>query len=163
MCIIIVSNKINFLAFFNFRTSSETKRLELVFEYPTTKMTSPIHGRNRFGFHPASSPSPILSPVVGKFPARFTPSPTKLESPKNLLNNNQADNGNVVPMKTNANVTNVANVVAEKNGRNQDKSAGNCKATYLCLKSDYSEDVHSKAEFKQLLQIGGEFDSCLNV
>jgi hypothetical protein len=119
-------------------------------------MTSPI--RNRFGFHPTSGPSPILSPVVGKFPARFTPSPTKLESPKNLLNNNQTDNGNVVTMKMNANVanlTNVANVVAEKNGRNQDRT-GNCKATYLCVKSDYSEDVHSKAELKQLLQIGGE-------
>ena len=111
-------------------------------------MKSPVHGRNRFGFHPSNSPSPIQSPVVGKIPPRFTPSPTKLESPRSLLNNNHADNGNVLLAKNNANVL-------EKKVHNPVLLA-NAKAAYICVKSDYVEELSSKAELKQLLQISGE-------
>ena len=111
-------------------------------------MTSPLHARNRFGFPSGSSPNPIASPATstGKNSTRYTPSPTKLESPRIALNNNHSDNGNIL-MKTSP----------ESGIRNPDRDLKvMAKSVYLVLKPDYSEEILSKAEFKQLLQIGGQ-------
>ena len=93
-----------------------------------------------------------MSPGVTKLPARYTPSPTKLDSPRMILNNNQSDNGNVLQAKNNANLS------TENGGKISDPALlANSKAAYLCVKADYTEDILSKAEFKQLLQIGGNY------
>ena len=117
-------------------------------------MTSPIHSRNRFGFNSGSTPgsSPTAFLASGRNPPRFTPSPTKLESPRNVLNNNVVENGNVNVTPKSSHSTDQTMMI-----QNPDQDLAQvAKSAYLVFKSDYSEDLVSRTELKQLLQIGGE-------